>query len=103
MDKVYEHSDDLHVRNTYLYIGEELPALFYDRENLKPVRLEDVKDLFIKGCLIVDTNVIYSPIAFGTDDIGAYLNYIKIDETTSDPVIISIYAHAPILDPPVIP
>lgn len=70
--KIYEHSDDLHVRLYLLYEGSD-ENLYYDPELTKQAEAADVINLFMKGLGVVDQNgVVHKDLSCSADGIVSY-------------------------------
>ena len=99
MTKIYEHSDDLHVRATVLYTNynaaqpsatdytPEYIVAYEDKELTKPVTSKALKNAFLKGCVITfggdsfpeELTPYVSPMGFGYDDNGVAMIMVFLD------------------------
>lgn len=53
MDKIYEHSDDLHVRSVVVYFNSEDGKLYADQDFTVGITAKVLKDLYFKGTLLI--------------------------------------------------
>lgn len=89
MDKVYEHSRDIHVRNTYVYAKALDPYAYLDKAKKEKVSAEMLADLFAKGVIVVDGDNHYHPVSFNVTTGVATLTYAKTDGTTATVAVLA--------------
>lgn len=67
MEKIYEHLNDLHVRNVVAYVGSD--NLLYKNDALEvPFTKDEIVDLFMKNQLLVKTsNKMFKPTHLHVD------------------------------------
>lgn len=78
MSKIYEQSKDLHIRRTYIYTKEGGGFYAYADSDAK-IKLSafTLRDIFLKGAVILDTAIEYLPVAYSEEDGVGSLLYIK--------------------------
>ena len=69
MNKIYEQAKDLHVVATYVY-GKEDAKAYKDAECTKQFTASELKEVFIKGALIVINEALYKAVNFVDGAIG---------------------------------
>ena len=89
MDKIYEHSNDLHVRNTKVYVKNADPYAYADSANTIKIDAATLKDLFQKGAIVVDGDVEYKPVSFGIAAGVGTLTYVKPDAVTATTAVLT--------------
>lgn len=72
MNKIFEQAKDLHVVATYVYGNEDAKA-YSDVECTKQFTTSELKEVFIKGALIVINEALYKAVNFVDGAIG-YVN-----------------------------
>lgn len=68
-EKIYENSEDVHVRNRIMHRNPEDTVLYKDARFKVGVPYPDIQDLFEKGVLIKDGVAVYKPTEFGYDEV----------------------------------
>lgn len=72
MEKIFEQAKDLHVVATLVYNnGDEFA--YTDAECTKKFKVSELKEVFVKGAMIVIGGAFYAPVSFSTDSIS----YVK--------------------------
>lgn len=71
MDKIFEQAKDLHVVATYVY-GNGANA-YVDAEHTTQFTVSELKEVFVKGALIVINDAFYKAVNFVDGAIG-YIN-----------------------------
>lgn len=89
MDKIYERSNDLHVRGTYIYKKANDSYAYSDSATTKKIDADTLKDLFLKGAVVVDGTVNYHPVSFGIASNVGTLTYVKTDGTTATTAVLA--------------
>lgn len=84
MDKIYEHSDDVHVRNTVVYLKVGDTYAYADKACTQKVDVRVLNDLFVKGLLISDGTTTFRPLNITTVAVPetegyAVVTYVKAD------------------------
>lgn len=82
MTKVYEKYDDLHVRKTYIYVKNANAYAYLDAAKTVKISAADLKDLFLKGAVILDGTIEYTPVSYGIATGVGTLTYVKTNGTT---------------------
>ena len=75
-EKIYENSEDVHVRNRIMYRNPQNSVLYKDAQFQVGVPYPDIQDLFEKGVLIKDGVAVYKPTEFGYDELNGVPNSI---------------------------
>lgn len=68
MNKVLEQSKDLHVRATYVYV--KTAKTYADESCTIQLKASELEDAFLKGCVIVDTGVMYKPVSYKSGSVS---------------------------------
>lgn len=89
MDKIYERSSDLHVRGTYIYKKANDTYAYSDSGTTKKIDAYTLKDLFLKGAVIVDGGVDYQLVSFGIASEVGTITYVKADTTTATTAVLA--------------
>lgn len=80
MDKIYENVNDLHVVATYIYVNEG--NAYADSAYETQLKTSELKELFIKGALIVDNEDMFKPTGFKVDETIGTIFYVKANTST---------------------
>lgn len=83
MSKVYEKYEDLHVRKTYIYVKENDVYAYADPDKTVKIASDDLRDLFLKGAVILDGTTEYLPISYVISSNVGTMTYVKTG-TTND-------------------
>jgi hypothetical protein len=89
MNKVYEKSVDLHVRNTYVYVKTGDAYAYADSANTVKIDSATLKDLFEKGLIVVAGAIEYKPVSYTVVDSVGTLTYVKTDGTTPTTAVLA--------------
>ena len=82
MDRIFHHDDTMYEAGTKVYVKSDGYA--YLEESFKTKVPADVlKDLFVRGLIIVDGGVMYKPISFKVASKVGIVTYAKTNSTTS--------------------
>lgn len=82
-DNVYAKSDEKFVKTVVLY-ADGSKKLFYDKEAKKDkVMKADLKDLFLKGIVVFQTDKHYAPICLATTGLIAHDGTQAVTFTTA--------------------
>ena len=69
MEKIFEQAKDLHVVATLVYNnGDEFA--YTDAECTKKFKVSELKEVFVKGAMIVIDNAFYAPVSYSEAGIG---------------------------------
>lgn len=90
MNKVYEDAKDLHVRNTYGYVKAGDSYIYEDAAGTKKIKAPALKNLFVKGLLIVDGAGIFKPTSFDLTNGVATVTYVKPDAVTATEAVLTV-------------
>ena len=80
MDKIYNQAKDVNVRGTYVYVKTATPAdtnAYADDEYTRVFSEAELKDIFLKGMVIVDEGVFYKPASLAIAEGVATVSYAK--------------------------
>ena len=83
MDNIYEQGKDLHVRGTYIYAKTGDSYAYLNSGKTEKINAATLKDLFLKGAVIVDGDVQYKPVSLSVSNDVATLTYVKTNGTTA--------------------
>jgi hypothetical protein len=89
MSKVYERYEDLHVRKTYVYAKANDPYAYADPDKTVKIASDDLRDLFLKGVVIVDGTTEYSPTSYAESSKVGTITYVKADTTTASTAVLT--------------
>ena len=89
MSKVYERYEDLHVRKTYVYAKAGDPYAYADPDKTVKIASDDLRDLFLKGAVIVDGTTEYSPTSYAESSKVGTITYVKADSTTESTAVLT--------------
>lgn len=68
MEKVYEQSKDLHVVATKVFV--KTAKAYVDEACTVQFTNAELEEAFVKGAIVVDTNVMYKPVSFAAGKIS---------------------------------
>jgi hypothetical protein len=89
MDKIYEDSKDLHVRKTCIYVKTGNAYAYSDVATTVKIDAASLKDLFLKGAVVIDGAVQYNPTSFKMDATVGTVTYVKADNTTPTTAVLA--------------
>lgn len=89
MSKVYERYEDLHVRKTYIYVKADDVYAYEDSDKKVKISADDLRNLFLKGVVIVDGTIEYAPISFDISEGVGTITYVKADTTTATVAVLA--------------
>ena len=89
MSKVYERYEDLHVRKTYVYAKAGDPYAYTDPDKTVKIASDDLRNLFLKGAVIVDGTTEYSPTSYAESSKVGTITYVKADSTTESTAVLT--------------
>ncbi len=79
--KIYDDYVDKNVRRTYVYANGIDPLAYSDSEYTNVLTAPELKNIFLKGAVVVDNDVEYLPVSFAMNDMVGILTYVKTDAT----------------------
>lgn len=99
MDKIYEHSSDVHVVARYIYMNRLDNHAYADKLCTQKIGPDELENLFIKGAVLKDASGLYKPIAFKpildtfglifVDDVGDELDtFFLLAHPEGEPTIV---------------
>ena len=89
MSKVYERYEDLHVRKTYIYVKADDVYAYEDSDKKVKISADDLRDLFLKGAVIVDGTTEYLPTSYVISSEVGTMTYVKADTTTASTAVLT--------------
>lgn len=89
MNKIYDRYEDLHVRNTYIYVKSADVYAYADSAKKVKIEAATLKNLFLKGAIIVDGTLEYAPISFDISEGVGTITYVKADTTTATVAVLA--------------
>ncbi len=89
MDRIFEHSRDLHVRNYVVYAGSDGYA-YVDAEETEQITGSRLADVFKKGLLVEDSGKFYVPTAMVYEDGVTTITYVKADSSTQTTAVLTL-------------
>ena len=89
MDRIFEHSRDLHVRNYVVYSGSDGYA-YADAEKTEQITASRLADAFKKGLLVEDGGKFYVPTAMVYEDGVTTITYVKADSSTQTTAVLTL-------------
>lgn len=81
MERIYEDANDQHIVGTFVYV--KTGKAYSDEECKVGVAADDLKNLFYKGVVIVDTKKEYKPVAMTETSGTVTLTYVTTDSSTA--------------------
>lgn len=87
MDKILFNHMDVNVAGTYVYVDSG--AAYEDSDCEKAFNTEDLKNVFLKGAVIIDSDGMYKPVNFALNDGVGVLTYVKADTTTATTAVLA--------------
>lgn len=90
LKRIFENASDLHVRARIIYTNEDVTTAYIDPTGVFVIDADTLKDLYLKGLIVSDNGVLYTPISMEEDNGEVTVTYIKPDSVTGDPVLHSI-------------
>ena len=73
MDKIFEQAKDLHVVATYVHGNGSDTNAYADAECTKQFTVSELKEVFVKGALIVIDGALYKAVSFNE----GVISYVK--------------------------
>lgn len=89
MDRIFEHSRDLHVRNYVVYAGSD-GYVYVDAEETEQITGSRLADVFKKGLLVEDGGKFYVPTAMVYEDGVTTITYVKADSSTQTTAVLTL-------------
>ncbi len=89
MSKVYERYEDLHVRKTYIYVKADDVYAYEDSDKKVKISADDLRNLFLKGVVILDGTTEYLPISYVISSEVGTMTYVKADNTTASTAVLT--------------
>lgn len=88
MDKILFNHMDVNVAGTYVYVDSGVA--YQDSECENAFSTEALKNVFLKGAVIVADEAMYKPISFtlNSDEVGV-LTYVTADITTATTAVLA--------------
>lgn len=92
MEKIFEHSNDLHVVARLIYAKASDSYAYADSAKTEKIDCATLTDLFVKGVMIVDGNNRYKPTGLLVNAGVATVTYVKADTTTATTAVLATMA-----------
>lgn len=92
MSKIYEQSEDQHVRATIIYKKQGDIYAYSDSLTTTKIGVAELGDMFKKGVIIIDGGVEYRPVSFAAADGMALLTYVKTDNVDLTKAVLATLA-----------
>ena len=89
MSRVYERYEDLHVRKTYIYVKADDVYAYEDSEKKVKISADDLRNLFLKGAVILDGTTEYLPTSYVISSEVGTMTYVKADTTTAATAVLT--------------
>ena len=77
-DRIAINANDVNVA-AYIIYTNDLKLACYDEGGLRPINSEKLEDLYIKGILIADEGLLYTPTSLHTAEGVSTISYVKYD------------------------
>lgn len=88
MSKIYEDAKDLHVVATYIYGKTSDTAAYIDSGCTEKYKTSDLKEVFLKGGIIVIGEDCYTPLNFIVKSGIGSVTYVSADKTTATTAVL---------------
>jgi hypothetical protein len=86
---IFEHANDLHVVARLVYVKTNDAYAYSDSAKTAKIDAETLKDMFIKGVLIVDGDNLYKPVSLEIDEGVATITYVQTDGTVATTAVLA--------------
>lgn len=90
MEKIYEHSNDIHVANYVVFYNGIAGGIYSDAAFKNELAISDVKDAFAKGRLVVDLGEGSSAVPVAITASALYIMQLVSDAATMVDVMAAI-------------
>lgn len=89
MKKIFENNDDLHVVARVIYAKTGDTKAYADEKHTQTIDAATLKDLFVKGCLIVNGENIYKPIAMNQKNNATTISYMTASPSAASTAVLA--------------
>lgn len=89
MTKIYDDAKDVHVRATYVYKKSSETKAYADPEFTKQFTTSELKEIYLKGCVIDVAGVLYKPVALKIAANVATITYVTHDGSTATTAVLA--------------
>ncbi len=89
MKKIFEHSDDLHVVARVIYAKTGDTKAYADEKHTQTINASTLSDLFVKGCLIVNGENTYKPIAMNQKNNVTTITYVTASPSAASTAVLA--------------
>lgn len=89
MKKIFEHSDDLHVVARVIYAKTGDTKAYADEKHTETINAATLYDLFVKGCLIVNGENTYKPVAVNQKNNVTTLTYVTASTSAATTAVLA--------------
>ena len=90
--KIYENSEDVHVRATKVFVKAADPYAYSDAATTVKINCATLTDLFEKGVIIVDGTHQYKPVSYNIAAGVGTLTYVKTDGSVATTAVLATLA-----------
>lgn len=88
MERVFHHDDTMYEAATKVYAKSDGYA-YYESTYKTKVPADVLEDLFVRGLIIVDSDIMYKPVSFKVASKVATVTYVKTDGTTATTAVLA--------------
>lgn len=88
MDRIFEAAKDVHVKATYVYGKSSDTAAYVDSECTVKYKTSALKEVFLKGAVIVIGSDLFAPLNFIVKSGVGSITYVKADTTTATTAVL---------------
>lgn len=89
MNKIFDDAKDKNVRATYIYGNGSDTYAYSDADCTQKISTSNLKELFLKGAVIVVGEVNYKPISLKVASDVATVTYVKTDTSTATTAVLA--------------
>ena len=86
MEKIFEQAKDLHVVATYVYGNGTDTIAYVDAECETQFTASELKEVFIKGAMIVIGDALHKAVSFENDTIY-YVDTVTVEDVSSVAIV----------------
>ena len=97
-DRIPINANDVNIGAYLIYNNQDDVACF-DTAGLLPINAEKLEDLYVKGVLIYDNGVFYTPLSMEKTESAIVLSFIKYDSETDEVLYSTISSDEGISEP----
>lgn len=94
MDRIFDDAKDKYVRATYVYGKASDTAAYVDSECTEKYKTSALKEVFLKGAVIVIGSDLFAPLNFILKSGVGSITYVKADTTTATTAVLGTLSSA---------